>query len=142
MGNGWGQYSYLTGLPSRVDIGGDMRSIAVAPVVLVGIILAFPHDSWALTGAELYKFCSGRSADGTIACTAYVQGFIDGFIFGKGSEKMGVNWCPPGGPKGVSGTQSRLIVEKFLRDQPQKLNDEAGLLVGEALLDAFPCSRK
>ena len=127
--------------PSGVDIGAeDMRSIAVALVVLLGFILAFPHLSWALTGAELYKFCSGRSADGTIACTAYVQGFIDGFLFGKGSEKMGVKWCPP--PTGISGTQGRLMVEKYLRDQPRKLNLEAGLLVGDALLDAFPCSQK
>jgi hypothetical protein len=42
---------------------------------------------------------------------------------------------------GLSVDQGRLIIEKYLKEHPESLHEEAGLVAGPALLDAFPCKK-
>ncbi len=42
-------------------------------------------------------------------------------------------------PESVSGNQIVLIVDKYITDNPQKLNIYMNVLIGEALWQAFPC---
>jgi len=47
--------------------------------------------------------------------------------------------CWPRPNEGVSHQQARLIIEKYLREHPEKLHKEAGFIAVEALVAAFLC---
>lgn len=71
---------------------------------------------------------------------SYVRGFMDGVAMGTVfSEKFAGKYCPPKG--GTDAIQARLVVEKFLKEHPEKLHMEAGILAGIALMGAFPCPK-
>ena len=101
-------------------------------------LLLVANPAHALTGLELYQSCIGAK-DGApdIACLSYVRGFIDGMAFGG---PAGPYFCPP--KDGIAADQGRLVAEKYLRDHPDSLYVEAGLLLGAAFLKAFPCEPK
>jgi hypothetical protein len=94
----------------------------------------------ALTGAELYQECLDKSKGvEEIGCASYIRGFVDGMLSGSAVERLAIKYCPP--KKGTELIQARLIVEKYLREHPEKLHVQAGLLVGSALIAAFPCPK-
>lgn len=105
------------------------------------VVLFVPNPAGALTGTDLYQSCRAqKNSMGDAMCLAYVRGFTDGIMAGSTvGEKFPSQYCPPAA--GISAIQSRLIIEKYLRDNPQELHTEAGLLVLSALLQAFPCKR-
>jgi len=98
--------------------------------------------SHALPGTELYRSCHSKEGSvGDFACVAYIHGFLDGLITGRMAGKQNpAILCPP--KDGISVDQSRLIVEKYMRDHPDELNKETGLVAASAMLDAFPCRAK
>jgi hypothetical protein len=102
------------------------------------MFLMAPTTARALSGVQLYQFCieSSKSSTAGISCEAYMRGFVDGMMMGSFADELH-HFCPPKG--GVSVDQARLIVEKYLRDHPERLNREAGVLAGIALAAAFPC---
>ena len=112
----------------------------LAATFSLAVLLVLPTTvASALSGAELYQKCSQKRRNvSDISCIAYVRGFVDGMMIGTilGKEKRMV-YCPP--TDGLAVDQARLIIEKYLKDHPEKLRIEAGYLVGEALVSAFPC---
>jgi Rap1a immunity proteins len=90
-------------------------------------------------GTQLYETCRAKKyGPGDIACTGYVRGFIDAMLIGTLSATMpGPKYCPP--KEGLDATQARLIIEKYLRNNPEKLHQHAGFVAAEALFKAFPC---
>ena|ERR1700712_176412 len=108
----------------------------------LAVLVVLPAtDATALSGAELYRKCSQKNRKvSDISCIAYVRGFVDGMMIGTilGTETRTV-YCPP--TDGLAVDQARLVIEKYLKDHPEKLRIEAGYLVGEALVSAFPCYR-
>ena len=64
-----------------------------------------------------------------------LQGFIIG-VFDASSDYATVTECTP---EGLSPMQLRLTVEKYLNDNPAKLNDAASNLVRTAINEAWPC---
>jgi hypothetical protein len=96
----------------------------------------------ALTGSDLYQECLDKSRGiEEIGCLSYVRGFVDGIFSGVAIERLAIGFCPPK-EEGLDATQARLIVEKYLREHPEQLHVQAGLLVGSALIAAFPCPKK
>jgi hypothetical protein len=109
-------------------------------LIISALVVGTPSYTMALSGTDLYRIClesrkGSNSAD--LSCRFYIRGLIDGMIMGVAAEGNGVKVCFP--DDGLDLDQGRLIIEKYLRDHPEQLNKEAGLLSGSALIDAFPC---
>jgi hypothetical protein len=47
--------------------------------------------------------------------------------------------CPP--KEGIAVDQARLVIDKYFREHPEKLHEEAGFLAAEAFMAAFPCRK-
>jgi len=90
------------------------------------------------TGIELNEYCSDHSASAkSVACSMYIRGFGAGIEAGDGSkEKDKRIWCFP---HNLTVAQARLVIEKYMRDNPGLLNLSAGMIVSIALNSAFPC---
>jgi hypothetical protein len=114
-----------------------MKKIVVLGFACLVGIAAHAAESPALTGKELYQSCSTKKASSEPICTAYVHGFIDGMIMGYTAHGTSRGYCPP--VTGVSVARGRAIIEKWLRDHPERLKTEAGILSGLALAEAYPC---
>jgi hypothetical protein len=71
----------------------------------------------------------------SIACDGYIHGILDGLVLGSFGT-----YCAPSG--GVSVTQGRLIVEKFMRNHPETLHEQAGNVAALAMMTVFPCKGK
>ena len=116
-------------------------------VVLVTMLLAIsaslPLPAHALTGLELLRQCEGRSpqgleALGPILCVTYLSGILDGYQVrtmeaGGGRQAL----CPPAA--GIENEQTKRLVEKWLRDNPNALAEPARVPAVIALAQAFPC---
>jgi hypothetical protein len=106
------------------------------------VVVLSPLPAAAFTGNQLRSVCIKKTGMSDVGCLYYVTGFADGLLIGKlAGEKDGQHmYCPPAA--GVVPDQARLIVEKFLQDHPERLHERAAHLVAEALMNAFPCSKK
>jgi Rap1a immunity proteins len=92
-----------------------------------------------MTGTELYSACTQQGKDTSSPfCNAYIHGFLDGMTMGYAAHGTVAKYCLPA--DGIELTQGRLIIEKYLRDHPDKLNQNAAVLAGFAMMDAFPCN--
>lgn len=114
-----------------------MRSTLVQ-IVFFAAVLASPTWAATLTGNKLEQFCSSPTGSpGQLACVMYIQGFVGGIEAGDGTKvKDKRAWCFP---DGSTVGQSKLVVQKYMRDNPQDLHNEAAVVVGIALVQAFPC---
>jgi Ssp1 endopeptidase immunity protein Rap1a len=82
-----------------------------------------------LNGMELLK-----------ACDENTKGIDEGYCYGviRGVAATTLSICNDG----ISLGQEKLVVEKFLKDNPDKLNQDDVVLIKGALEKAFPCSMK
>jgi hypothetical protein len=110
-----------------------------AAISLVGAIGIFAStNAKALDGVTLYQSCQAKPGALELSCIAYVHGFLDGIAIGRVIGMKAPNlFCPP--KEGISVVQGRLIIEKYLKNHPDKLHTDAGDLVFNALMDAFHC---
>jgi hypothetical protein len=93
-------------------------------------------------GPQLYATCVGvekNSARDQI-CNIYLSGISEGIFVGSLVAEAGFRSCLPKG-SALNVQQVREIVEKFLRERPEKINLQASTLVFEALVTAFPCKK-
>jgi hypothetical protein len=96
-----------------------------------------------LSGADLYRLCALDNKRADAACKMWITAFGGALFYAqtitnreKGSTAL---TCMP---DGVSGIQFKLIIEKFLRDNPSIINMDAVSLAGAALIGAFPCKNR
>jgi hypothetical protein len=91
-----------------------------------------------LKGIELYDICNSKEVAIKAGCEMYIDGFMDGFIVG---QLLAISYstylCFP--ESGLVSEQAELIVLKAMRDHPELLNQDAKIIVGRGLLDAFRC---
>jgi hypothetical protein len=93
-----------------------------------------------MSGAELYRDCTqGKGSWEQLACMSYLSGLISGLAMGQVAASDGVRYCFP--KEGVPGAHVREIVQKYLRNHPDELRDQASALAAIALLEAFPCPK-
>jgi hypothetical protein len=100
-----------------------MFAIAAAPIV---------HAD-PFSGEKLEMLCTERA--GADACALYILGFFQGIM---AQQTLGNPICLP---KGVNGLQAKLVIEKYLREHPENLHDDAWMAASVALAAAFPCRK-
>lgn len=87
----------------------------------------------ALTGDELVQYCEASRAD-------FDKGFCAGFVTSAWNDFLSVReqryTCDPPDATIEQATQ---VVQKYLADHPDELNEKALVLIFDALDDAFPC---
>lgn len=116
-----------------------MNKILFALLLMLSINV---HASFK-TGNELLMACdstpeiSAENAMPKVLCVGYVSGMVDAIqiLFGRFPEIQ--SFCLP--PKGMSGNQKILIVEKYLKENPNQLHHSARMSVYIAFFQAFPC---
>ena len=99
-------------------------------------LISLPTCAGAFTGSDLYRMCTDGARENASVCAAYIRGIHEGIGLGEGMFREGVNYCPP---DDLRGEQTRLLVEKCMREKPEIMHRGAGLLVGGALYRAFGC---
>lgn len=85
------------------------------------------------TGNSLLTHCTDTVK---IACYGYLMAAADTYNAWHGWGELKARMCVP---SAVSGEQLRLIVVKHLEVRPEALHYNAGGLVLNALMEAFPC---
>lgn len=115
-------------------------------VFLIIIILSLSCQVSAATGNDLLIWCNDavRMLNNNGYATSYrginEQFINEGACFGylkAVDDYSGVQYCPS---DGVTYGQIVRIVNKYLKDNPAKLNMPADLLTLDALKKSFPCS--
>ena len=86
---------------------------------------------------QLYNICKSESKADMAACEGYIMGVNDSVYSGHLSEKIQI--CMP---QGVTPSQNRLIVIKYIEKIPERINTMADVIVAEALSSAFKCKNK
>jgi hypothetical protein len=113
-----------------------MRAIGL--IILASALLSSALDASAgdeFNGSKLYEYCGEHNSSAAqLGCTAFIHGLLDGLLLGR----FGL-YCPP--KDGVDVAQGRLIIEKFMRDHPEILNDQAGYVAAVAMSVTFPCKK-
>ena len=97
-------------------------------LLLIGGLLLSTNVS-ATTGSELLERCEDHDL-------SWADGWCTGYIQGVGNHP---DACIP---EGVTNGQFRKVVEKFLRDNPAELHEEAGMLVFLVQLETWPCEEE
>ena len=101
-------------------------------LVFLGISLS-GSMAYAYDGNELLKCCDNYA----VSKGSFAQGWCAGFINAIFLE-TDVRFCPP---KGVKNIQKVLVVEKYMRDHPEKLHERAESLIRQSFVSAWPCSK-
>ena len=119
---------------------------------LILLLLLLPGVAFSLdTGKDLKVLCSQNNANRAIdqLCYTYVAGVLEGFSNGWGLasayyasdnselEKHDL-FCLPEGSNIRTYSQ---VVKKYLVDNPDSLNLDAGYIIIASFREAFPCSQ-
>jgi len=83
---------------------------------------------------QLYTFCSSESKVDIAVCEGYIMGVNDSVYSGHLSNIFEVCY-----PSGVTPSQLRLVVVKYMKIIPEKLHFVADGVVVEALATTFKC---
>ena len=117
----------------------------VTMMLAMMLVVAWTSSAGAGTGTELLLRCEGREGINapleTLLCTSYLLGYIDAYkIITRVTLRAKQHTiCLP--DDGLQGEQARLIVTKWLRDNPDELHESERVLIWLALRQAFPCGR-
>jgi hypothetical protein len=110
------------------------RTVAV---LATGIFISGPAPASEFTGNKLQAHCSDQSDMGKLICVTFLQGLVAGIEAGDGSKQKDPRiWCFP---EGATLKQGRLVVEKYMQENPQILHQDAAVVAVSALMLAFPC---
>lgn len=102
-------------------------------VLMIFVLMLFASSGNAQTGSTLYESCNEKKHE--VLCGAYIRGVAEGIAIGQELGPQG-RLCFP---ENVSNLQLRLVVEKYMRENPAKLNQGTSLIVMLALHESFAC---
>lgn len=88
------------------------------------------------TAKEWVKDCEGKSAVNQIACFTYARGVADGLTLWVHVDKDNAPVCIP---DEVNAMQLVAVGKKFFKDSPKDQHLAAGVFLGFAFLEAWPC---
>ena len=113
--------------------------IAIAAVGTAALIAPRVAPAQFYDGNKLYGFCTARESEATYyqqdaRCTAYIIGAVDELTLLQ--QAHGLPACLPAN---ATVGQLRDVVEKYLRDHPEKRAFAASAMVSVALREAFAC---
>jgi hypothetical protein len=107
---------------------------------VLALALLLPSSAFAdpYIGTTLLHDCEQSETGGDVAdllkCASYSAGVADALL-AISSQTPSQTFCA----NGVTYTQEREVVVKFLKAHPQDLHYSAASLTLKALLEAFPC---
>lgn len=110
-----------------------MKFSILPMLVLATIGAQRAHADDIATAADLQRQCanSGKEQE----CGAYALGFAEGMT---AANKGAVTLCVP---KGVNGRELRLVMDKYLKDHPERLHEKVSVVLGAAFAAAYPCQK-
>jgi hypothetical protein len=115
--------------------------VALALMIAVAGQARAAEETVPFTGIKLYQVCAnhdGGPADGM--CLAYVRGLVYGIQYAQRVRKTSDSACLP---TKLSPLEARLVLEKFMRDNPRGLSETDGdIVASHALAEAYPCPRE
>ncbi len=118
--------------------------VAGTSVVMVCLICG-SASAQTLRGDQLLMMLTDDSTSGMQAnvnryrAMGYIQGLLDSYtVFSTRDPSLEI-YCMP--KQGVSSAQARILIVKWLKENPKRLHEQARLLVFHALSDAFPCRK-
>lgn len=128
----------------------EMKPYAVCCLLFVVCFFALPcyalDGTWLLDRcADVEKTDANADFSGYNACANYIAGVLDENDFwyavldGEGNHSHDKGKICPWSDKGIDTQQGVRIVQKYLRDNPDKLHWPAAVLVTNAIHAAFPC---
>ena len=127
----------ISGAPMR------LRIFVIGAILIVICIFADSVRAQALSGDQLLFMLKGESSTkyqtnvNRYRAMGYIQGLLDSYtVFSTRDPSLNI-YCMP--LKGVSSSQARKVIVKWLEEHPQRLNEQARILVFHALLEAYPC---
>lgn len=116
----------------------------IAAVALAGMALVTATAN-AQTGSEMLANCQAFLKDPTPPnqmfpaglCGGYIMGIADGLMYAQIADPKRTAICMP--EKGYTVGQGVRVLNKYLNDHPEKLNQDVSLLALNAFRAAFPC---
>ena len=122
----------------RVTRPRDSTTLAKLSVCVVLALCSQPSVVRAddYTGMDLVQDCQSPNGNRLLFCMGYLRGMLSGMMAGQQSFQLGYLLCQPAG---VSPPQLSLMVQKFAREQPSLLNQDALNLAFRPILEAFRC---
>jgi hypothetical protein len=106
-------------------------------IIALIVLSASPLNAQSFTGLDLNGACTGKDQEAQHTCAIWISGFQAGVLMARiAAEATQDRVCLP---DGFTGEQARLIVEKFMRDNPAVLHKSATVVAMSALFEAFPC---
>ena len=105
--------------------------------VLICLVIAWSAKA-DFTGADLQSACT----DNQDLCDFWLTGFMSG-MFGPQTTAQQGNVTPVSclPEEGITPYQARVIVEKYMHDQPDNLHLSAQAIVFAAFGEAYPCNK-
>ena len=133
--------------PKRaMTTGGEMKQRFLLVIVIISSMFPVSAAADAVRGEQLLHWLTGK-ANSEIEATmdraksmAYLSGLLDSYVVLSAIAPELKIYCVP--PKGISIGQAREVVVKWLSNHPERLKEEARILVLYALQDAFPCQKQ
>jgi hypothetical protein len=120
-----------------------LRIFVVGAILILACGWADSLRAQALSGDQLLFMLSGEASSGfqtnmnRYRAMGYIQGLLDSYIVLSTRDPSLNIYCMP--LEGVSSLQARKVIIKWLEAHPQRLNEQARILVFHALAEAFPC---
>jgi len=108
----------------------------LAIIVLLGCLSSDGRADF--NAIDLSMMCSTDNEVARNQCRAWVSGFQDGIWAEVYAESLGKRICLP---DGFSGDQAVLIIEKYMNDHPDALQNNAKEVAYIALFTALPCPK-
>lgn len=112
-------------------------------ITLLACVLAWPSFAIAgfVTGFDLSKW--GDAQDRIIAGRGTALDYQEaanlyGYVAGVHDALDGVVFCSPGTAR---AGQLMAVVQKYVKEHPERWDNDANYLVVAALKDAFPCKK-
>ncbi len=112
--------------------------VILTAIMLPSAVSAYEPGKNGFSGMDFLQGCAnppvGSSLDG------WCKGFVLGVVAGVASEhQMNVSGKKLCGSGPSSYEQIQLILQKYLNDHPERLNEQVSTLVLEAFLRAYSC---
>ena len=106
--------------------------VAITTAILLASISPQANSK---TGLEILESIE-KSEDARIMMHLYLMGVSDGLYHATTALYDEVILCIP---DDVTNTQMALVVEKYLKDNPEELHENITTLAFYAMLEAYPC---
>ena len=105
-------------------------------LMILGTFLSAGSTKYFYNGTKLYNLCRAENAIDEALCEGYILGVQDAIYSGHLSDHFSI--CLP---EGVEPDQIRLLLIRFIENNPDSMNFAAEGLVAKTLETSYSCDR-